>query len=376
MPRTSCPSTASPPASLTSTRSYLSAHLESPAYLFSLYDTTMAMDLPCLGDYGPFDEATALYAANIFLAIDHLHQNGVVYRNVNPEGIMLQANGYIMLIDLSFAVRRRQNAAHRLVRRISIPLTEQVSGAGHSFAVDYWALGVLIYEMITERTPWATGSAAHDTEEGFYSRIASHYSGGLNFPEVMSIELVTLLDKLLEPTVHQRLASADAFRSQPWLQVVNWKPLQMKVLHLTCPRQESTSKRRRRQAPPNVSSMVSMLDTRWYDGFVMPVAERRTSLATEPATAASGGVASRENSRLPPPATSTPTTPFTPPQPSTKDGLMPEHGAQGGVAGSASGGSASGGKARTPVASPADASSSRKPRSSFFSSRKKKQETL
>ena len=58
-----------------------------------------------LQDYGPFDEATALfYAANIFLGLEHLHNTcDVAYRNVTPEAIMLGADGYALLMDMRFA---------------------------------------------------------------------------------------------------------------------------------------------------------------------------------------------------------------------------------------------------------------------------------
>jgi len=101
-----------------------------------------------------------------------------------------------------------------------------VSGQGHSFPVDYWALGVFIYEMITEKTPWATGNAANDTEEAFYSKIASHYTGALQYPDAFSLELVAILDKLLEPTVAQRITAPQEFRSNGWLEVVNWEMLE------------------------------------------------------------------------------------------------------------------------------------------------------
>ena len=200
--------------------------LETEAYLLSICSTTSVTDLhQCMADYGPFDEATALfYAANVFLGIEYLHQNGYAYRNVSPEAITLDSSGYVTLTDLRFAAEK-DNKVFDLCGNYAYLAPEQVSSSGHDHAVDYWALGILIYDMMTERTPWTTGDPALDTEEALFSKIASHYTGALQYPDAFSLELVAILDKLLEPLVAQRITTPQEFRSNGWLQVVDWEML-------------------------------------------------------------------------------------------------------------------------------------------------------
>ena len=200
--------------------------LMSPAYLLTAFKTQVATGLhEALQDYGPFDEATTLfYAANIFLGLEHLHGCDVAYRNVTPEAIMLGPDGYAMLMDTRFAKEVDGGKLYDLCGLAPYLAPEQVSGMGHTHAVDYWALGILIFEMMTERTPFAGSSNL--VEEEIYSRIASHFPGALVYPDVFSLELVDILDKLLEPSTAQRLSTSKAFRSNPWLEVVKWDELE------------------------------------------------------------------------------------------------------------------------------------------------------
>lgn len=197
----------------------------SSAYLMTIYKVRVATGLhEILQDYGPFDEATALfYAANVFLGLEHLHECDLAYRNVNPEAIMLGMDGYAVLMDMGFAKEVDSNKLFDLCGLTPYLAPEQVSGLGHTHAVDYWALGILIFEMITEKTPFAV---AGGTEEAIYSRIASHFTGALVFPDAFSLELVGILDRLLDPVPAQRLSTGKAFRSNPWLEVVVWDQLE------------------------------------------------------------------------------------------------------------------------------------------------------
>ena len=55
---------------------------------------------------------------------------------------------------------------------------------GHGLAVDFWALGTLLYELVTGgANPWLTGDPAQDSEVGIYQRISTHQAGNLKFPD-------------------------------------------------------------------------------------------------------------------------------------------------------------------------------------------------
>lgn len=119
------------------------------------------------------------------MALEHLQLDAhrIVYRNLTPEAIVLDAQGYVQLLDMRYASKADPTPndfcgfAHYLS-------PEQVSGQGHGLAVDFWALGTLTYELITGgANPWLTGDPAKDSEIGIYQRISVHQAGSLKFPD-------------------------------------------------------------------------------------------------------------------------------------------------------------------------------------------------
>jgi len=284
--------------------------MESDAYLIEAFECQAVLVLhDAMADFGAFDEATALfYAATTFLGFEFLHSKGVAYRNVSSETIMLNTLGYPMLMDCRFAQEIDEAEKFSdLCGSYAYLAPEQVSGAGHTHAVDYWALGVLIYEMITEKTPWATGNSALDTEEAYYSKIASHYNGGLHYPDAFSLELVGILDKLLEPTVKQRIATPKEFRSNAWLQVVNWQQLERhEVVAPHAPEVATVlGEKQSRGVDGCLKASEYTGSPAWFDGF---------------APAASGGGASRN--LLPPTKLDNRTTSVAPALPAVPAGVV------------------------------------------------------
>lgn len=85
------------------------------------------------------------------VALEQLHEHNFIYRAVQPENITLDASGYPRLSELCFA-KRMDGAGSRTYTVCGAPEympPEIINGQGHNRAVDYWALGVLMYEMLT-----------------------------------------------------------------------------------------------------------------------------------------------------------------------------------------------------------------------------------
>ncbi|KAH8660735.1 camp-dependent protein kinase A [Tricladium varicosporioides] len=103
-----------------------------------------------------FDENTArFYAAEIVLILEFLHEGeGVAYRDLKPENLLLDAEGHIKLVDFGFAKRLGNRETYTLCGTPEYLAPEVIQSKGHTTAVDWWALGILIYEFLTGYPPF------------------------------------------------------------------------------------------------------------------------------------------------------------------------------------------------------------------------------
>ena len=103
----------------------------------------------------PEDQAR-FYIIQVALVLGYLHQKGVLYRDIKPENILLGEDGYISLIDFGLAkiLDGKKKVAHSLVGTAEYMAPEILDDKGYSFQVDWWTLGVLVYELIFGFTPF------------------------------------------------------------------------------------------------------------------------------------------------------------------------------------------------------------------------------
>ena len=139
------------------------------------------------------------YTACIADAMNYLHQIcHIVYRDLKPENVLLDSSGYPMLIDLGLAKRLVQENEYQTRTLCGTPryvAPEQIQGLSYSFEVDCWAMGVLVYEMLTGLHPFDDWDSCNDFElynsvtnddyrsfrsDGtFISEVAKDFIGGL-----------------------------------------------------------------------------------------------------------------------------------------------------------------------------------------------------
>ncbi|KAI8620207.1 kinase-like domain-containing protein [Chytriomyces sp. MP71] len=106
------------------------------------------------------------YAAEVLTGLEYLHNLGFIYRDLKPENILLHQSGHIMLtdFDLSKLTQTLPPAAktNSFVGTEEYIAPEIIKGVGHTNAVDFWTLGILIYEMLFAKTPFK-GKQRNDT---------------------------------------------------------------------------------------------------------------------------------------------------------------------------------------------------------------------
>jgi len=97
---------------------------------------------------------TFFYSACLVDVFEHLHGRHIVYRDLKPENVLIDRTGYLKLADFGFA-KRIMDKSFTLCGTPEYLAPEVVLGTGHNKAVDYWGLGILIYEMLVGISPFA-----------------------------------------------------------------------------------------------------------------------------------------------------------------------------------------------------------------------------
>ncbi|XP_056170082.1 phototropin-2 isoform X1 [Syzygium oleosum] len=194
------------------------------------------------------EDSARFYAAEVLVGLEYLHCLGIVYRDLKPENILLQKDGHVVLtdFDLSFLTscepqiihhpppnnRRRSRSrpppifvAEPVSQSNSFVGTEEyiapeiITGAGHSSAIDWWALGILLYEMLYGRTPFR-GKNRQKT-------FANILHKDLTFPSSIPVSLAgrQLIYAMLQRDPASRLGSnngANEIKQHPFFRGINW----------------------------------------------------------------------------------------------------------------------------------------------------------
>ncbi|KAK6950308.1 cAMP-dependent protein kinase catalytic subunit [Daldinia eschscholtzii] len=199
---------------------------QDPKNLYMVMDFVEGGELfSLLRKSGRFPNPVAkFYAAEVTLALEYLHSRNIIYRDLKPENLLLDRHGHLKITDFGFA-KRVPDKTWTLCGTPDYLAPEVVSNKGYNKSVDWWSLGILIYEMLCGYTPfWDSGSPMK-----IYENILR---GKVKYPAYVHPDAQNLLELLITPDLTKRLGNlyggSQDVKNHPWFSEVTWDRLSRK----------------------------------------------------------------------------------------------------------------------------------------------------
>merc|ERR1711970_1284290 len=200
-------------------------------FLYMLMESCLGGELwTILRDRGNFDDSTSrFYTSCVVEAFDYLHSRGIIYRDLKPENLLLDSQGYVKLVDFGFA--KKLQVGRKTWTFCGTPeyvAPEVILNKGHDISADYWSLGVLMFELLTGTPPF-TGTDPMKT----YNIILKGIDA-IDFPRQITARAKELIKKLCRDNSAERLGYQKGgirdIQKHKWFDGFNWEGLRLRNL--------------------------------------------------------------------------------------------------------------------------------------------------
>ncbi|XP_063917634.1 atypical protein kinase C isoform X1 [Zophobas morio] len=184
------------------------------------------------------EEHARFYAAEISLALNFLHCKGIIYRDLKLDNVLLDHEGHIKLTDYGMCKEgiRPGDTTSTFCGTPNYIAPEILRGEDYGFSVDWWALGVLLYEMLAGRSPFDIAGASdnpdQNTEDYLFQVILEKT---IRIPRSLSVKAANVLKGFLNKNPADRLGctSHDSFMeitTHPFFKSIDWDLLEQKQI--------------------------------------------------------------------------------------------------------------------------------------------------
>ncbi len=171
------------------------------------------------------EEVAAFYRAEMVLALEHLHHNvRVIYRDLKPENCLLDAEGHLLLTDFGLSkVALEDERANSILGTIEYMAPEVIQGQGYDFAVDWWSLGAIGFDLLTGSPPFGGNNHAKIQQNILKQK--------LQLPYFLGPDAKDLLTRLLRKDPSKRLGGTNTkdlktLKAHRFFRRIDWKKLE------------------------------------------------------------------------------------------------------------------------------------------------------
>ncbi|XP_067347515.1 rhodopsin kinase GRK1b isoform X2 [Channa argus] len=180
-----------------------------------------------------FDEKRAcFYTAQIICGLEHLHQHRIIYRDLKPENVLLDDTGHVRLSDLGLAAELPpgQDKTTGYAGTPGFMAPELLKKKEYDYSVDYFTLGVTLYEMIAAKGPFRQRGEKVENDE-VARRILND---PVSYTPTFSKECKAICEGLMEKDPEKRLGFKNNYcteiKNQPFFREINWGRLEAGIL--------------------------------------------------------------------------------------------------------------------------------------------------
>ena len=195
----------------------------------------------------------AFYAACVTSAFEHLHDKSIAYRDLKPENLLIDAQGYLKLCDFGFA-KVVGSKTWTLCGTPEYLAPEIVMNKGHNTGADWWSLGILTYEMLIGTPPFTDDNDPMVVYQQILAAVIPEPPRG---KPPLSKQARLFIERLCTKEPSQRLGckknGAEDVRQHTFMAKINWRRLVRKLLQ-----------------PPYIPDLKGPLDTSSFAQNVTP----------------------------------------------------------------------------------------------------------
>ena len=175
------------------------------------------------------EEQTRFFICNIITALEYIHSKNIIHRDIKPENLVLEEEGYVRITDFGIAKKSKDNNKGDTSGTPGYMAPEVMRGAVHSFEVDFFAIGIIGYEFMKGKRPYAGKSRKEIREEMLMKQI---FIKNEDIEEGWTKESVDFFNKLLIRKKENRLGfkGINELKEHPWIKYYPWNMINDKSL--------------------------------------------------------------------------------------------------------------------------------------------------